>query len=108
MRKSITFIDGDSVGYTISRVQHNTSGTTRGIEGQHSLDGHIHGRHGEGLHHDLCHLLTVGLWVEGSLSQEGGGLFRGNAEFIEEGVMPNLFHIIPVGDDSMFNWVLQS
>merc|ERR1719355_108301 len=61
MRKSITFIDGDSVGDTITRVHDNTSGTTRGIEGQDSLDGNIHGGHVEGLKHDLGHLFTVGL-----------------------------------------------
>merc|ERR1719515_668794 len=33
MGESITFIDGDGVGNTISRVHDNTSGTARGIEG---------------------------------------------------------------------------
>merc|ERR1711937_1115891 len=33
MGKSITFIDGDTVRDTITRVHDNTSGTTRGIEG---------------------------------------------------------------------------
>merc|ERR1711879_672731 len=41
MGKSITFIDGDSVGNTISRVHDDTSGTARGIEGEDSLDGNI-------------------------------------------------------------------
>merc|ERR1712121_422756 len=54
--KGITFIDGDTVGDTISRVHDNTSGTARGIEGEDSLDGNIHGRHVEGLEHDLGHL----------------------------------------------------
>merc|ERR1711923_52866 len=107
MRKSITFIDGDSVGDTITRVHDNTSGTTRGIEGQDSLDGNIHGRHVEGLKHDLGHLFSVGLGVEGSLSQEDGLFLRGNTEFIVESVMPNLFHVIPVGDDTMFNGVFE-
>merc|ERR1712212_599867 len=49
MGKGITFIDGDSVGHTISRVHDNTSGTARSIQGQHSLNGHIHGGHVEGL-----------------------------------------------------------
>merc|ERR1719288_125254 len=70
--KSITFIDGDGVGDTITRVHDNTSGTTRGIEGEDSLDGNIHGGHVEGLEHDLGHLLTVSLGVEGSLSKEDG------------------------------------
>merc|ERR1719336_3765265 len=108
MGESITFIDGDSVGNTISRVHDNTSGTARGIEGKDSLDGNIHGRHVEGLKHDLSHLLTVSLGVEGSLSKKDRLLLRGNTEFIVKGVMPDLLHIIPVGDDTMFNWVFQS
>merc|ERR1712026_652118 len=60
MGESITFIDGDCVGDTITRVHDNTSGTARGIEGEDSLDGNIHGGHVEGLKHDLGHLLPVG------------------------------------------------
>merc|ERR1711885_4608 len=67
MGKGITFIDGDTVGDTISRVHDNASGTARGIEGEDSLDGDIHGGHVEGLEHDLGHLLAVSLGVEGSL-----------------------------------------
>merc|ERR1712061_982200 len=70
MGEGIAFIDWDTVGDTISRVHDNTSGTARGIEGEDSLDGHIHGGHVEGLEHDLGHLLTVSLGVEGSLSEE--------------------------------------
>merc|ERR1719486_1375194 len=102
MGKSITFIDGDIVGDTITRVHDHTSGTTRGIEGKDSLDGNIHGGHVEGLEHDLSHLFTVSLWVEGILSKEDGLLLRGNTEFIVEGVMPDLLHVIPVGDDTVF------
>merc|ERR1719330_225926 len=43
MGQGITFIDGDCVGNTITRVQDNTGGPTRGIQRQHSLNGHIHG-----------------------------------------------------------------
>merc|ERR1712061_719532 len=107
MGEGITFIDGDTVGDTISRVHDNTSGTARGIQGEDSLDGNIHGGHVEGLEHDLSHLLTVSLGVEGSLSKEDGLFLGGNTEFIVEGVMPDLLHTIPVGDDTVFNWVLQ-
>merc|ERR1711893_75300 len=107
MGESVTLIDGDGVGNTITRVHDNTSGTTRGIEGEDSLDGNIHGGHVEGLKHDLSHLFTVGLGVEGSLSKEDGLLLWGNAELIVEGVMPDLLHVVPVGDDTMLNWVLQ-
>merc|ERR1712050_746381 len=105
--EGITFIDGDTVGDTISGVHDNTSGTARGIEGEDSLDGDIHGGHVEGLEHDLGHLLTVSLGVEGSLSKEDGLLLRGDTELIVEGVVPDLLHVIPVGDDSVLNGVLK-
>merc|ERR1719365_101044 len=75
--------------------------------GEDSLDSNIHGGHVEGLKHDLGHLLPVGLGVEGSLSKEDRLFLWGNTEFIVEGVVPDLLHVIPVGDDSMFNWVLE-
>merc|ERR1712061_553563 len=105
--ESITLIDGDIVGDTIAGVHDHTGGTTRGIEGKDGLDGNVHGGHVEGLEHDLSHLLTVSLGVEGSLSEEDGLFLRGNTEFIVEGVMPDLLHIIPVGDDTVFNGVFQ-
>merc|ERR1719244_2514638 len=88
MGEGITFIDGDTMGDTITRVHDNTSGTARGIEGEDSLDGNIHSGHVEGLEHDLGHLLTVSLGVKGSLSEEDGLFLRGNTEFIVEGVVP--------------------
>merc|ERR1712243_165924 len=55
----------------------------------------------------MSHLLTVSLGVEGCLGKEDGLLLGGNTELIVEGVMPDLLHVIPVGDDSMLNRVLQ-
>merc|ERR1712153_66287 len=103
MGKGITFIDWDSVGDTISGIHDDTSGTAGSIKGEDSLDGNIHGGHVEGLEHDLSHLFTVSLGVEGSLSQKDGLFLWGNTELIVEGVMPDLLHIIPVGDDTVFN-----
>merc|ERR1712215_244611 len=107
MGESITFIDRDSMGDTITRVHDNASGTARGIEGKNSLDGNIHGRHVKGFKHDLSHLLTISLRVEWSFSKEDRLFLRGYTEFIVEGMMPDLFHVIPVGDDSMLHWVLE-
>jgi len=53
MGQSISFIDGHCVGHTITGVHDDTSSTTRGVQGKHSLDGHIHGWGVEGLKHDL-------------------------------------------------------
>ena len=95
------------VGDTISGVEHNACCATRGIEGQNSLDGNIHGGHIEGLKHDLSHLLTISLRVEGSLCEQHRVLFWGDSQLVVEGVMPNLLHIIPVGYDAMLYGILQ-
>merc|ERR1711942_204060 len=105
--ESITFIDGDTVGDTVTRVHHDTSGTAGGIQGEDSLDGDIHGGQVEGLEHDLGHLLPVGLGVEGSLSEEDRLLLGGHTELVVHGVVPDLLHIIPVGDDSVLHGVLE-
>ena len=90
MGKGVPFIDWYSVRYTITRVKHDTSGATRGIQGKHSLDSHVHSWSVESLEHDLGHLLAIGLGVEGSLSKKHRVFLRGNTELIVEGVMPNL------------------
>jgi hypothetical protein len=105
--KGITFIDWDIVGNTISRVQDDTGGTSGSVEGEDSLDANIHGWVVEGFKHDLGHLFTVSLGVQWGFSEEGWVLFWGNTHFVHEGVMPDLFHIIPVGDDTVFNGVFQ-
>merc|ERR1719495_2175612 len=53
--ESVTLVDGDTVGDTVAGVHDDTGGTAGGIEGEHSLDGDVHGGHVEGLEHDLGH-----------------------------------------------------
>ena len=88
--EGVSLVDGNGVGDTITRVENDTGGTSRGVQGEHSLDGDVHGGGVEGLEHDLCHLFSVGLGVKGSLSQQYGVLLRGNTKLVVEGVMPDL------------------
>merc|ERR1712102_186098 len=82
--ESVTLVDGDTVGDTVTGVHDNTGGTSGGVQGEDSLDGDVHGGHVEGLEHDLGHLLTVSLGIEGSLSQEDGLFLGGNTELVVE------------------------
>mmetsp|Transcript_2413 Transcript_2413/g.4396 ORF Transcript_2413/g.4396 Transcript_2413/m.4396 type:complete len:284 (+) Transcript_2413:442-1293(+) len=107
VRKSITLINRDSVGDTITRVEDNTGGTARGVQRKHGLDSDVHGWGVEGLKHNLSHLFTVSLWVERSLSQENWVLFWSNTQLVVESVVPDLLHIVPVGDDTVLNRVLE-
>ena len=42
------------------------------------------------LKHDLAHLLTIGLGVEGSFCKKHRVLLRGNMELVVEGIIPDL------------------
>ena len=105
--ESETFVDRDGVGDTITRVQNDTSGTTGGVKRQDGLDSNVESGGVKGLEHDLGHLFTVGLGVERGLSEQDGMLLGSNTEFVIEGVMPDLLHVIPVGDDTVFDGVLE-
>ena len=107
MGESVTLIDGNSVGHTITGVKHDAGGAARGVQRQHGLDGDVHGRSVEGLEHDLGHLLPVGLGVEGSLCEEDGVLLGSHTELVVEGVVPDLLHVVPVGHDAVLDGVLE-
>ena len=61
----------------------------------------------EGLKDDLDKLLSVALGVEGSLGVEMRRLIGRDSQLVVEGVMPNLLHVIPVGDNTVLNRVFQ-
>ena len=105
--KGVSFVDGDSVGDTITRVEDGTRGAARRVQGKHSLDVDVHGGHVEGLEHNLGHALTVGLGVQRSLGQKNWVLLWGDAELVVEGVVPDLLHIVPVGDNTVLDGVLE-
>lgn len=103
-----TLVNRDDVGDTITGVEHDTGGTTGSVQGQDGLDRHVEGGGVEGLEDDLGHLLSVGLGVDGSLSQQDGVLLGSDTELVVEGVVPDLLHVVPVGDDTVLNGVSQS
>merc|ERR1712226_969081 len=103
----ITFVDRDVVGNTITGVEDDTGSTARGVEGEHRLNAHVHGRYVEGFEHDLGHFFAVGLGVERRFGEEDGMLFWRSAELVVEGVVPDLFHVVPVGNDTVLNRVFE-
>ena len=88
--EGVSLIDGHGVRDSVTRVEHDTGGTSGGVQRQHGLDGHVHGGSVEGLEHDLRHLLPVGLRVERGLGQQDGVLLGGNTQLVVEGVVPDL------------------
>merc|ERR1719263_194088 len=107
MRQTITFIDWNRMGNTITGIQDNTSGTSRSVQGKDSLDGNVHSWGVESFKHDLTHFFSVSFWVHWSFRQQHRVFFRSNTKLIVESMMPNLFHVIPIGNNSVGNWVFQ-
>ncbi|KFP84836.1 hypothetical protein N310_04814, partial [Acanthisitta chloris] len=106
--QGIALVDGHSVGHTVPRVHYNPCGTARGVEGQHGLDGHVHGRSVEGLKHDLQGKKRQGLRARTRYLRQHRVLLGGHTQLVVEGVMPDLLHVIPVGDDAVLDRVLES
>ena len=107
MRHGETFVDGDSVGDTVTRVEHDTSCTTGRVKGEDGLNRDVERGRVEGLEHDLGHLFPVSLGVKRSLSQEDRVFFGSDTEFVVEGVVPNLLHVVPVSNDTVLNRVFE-
>ena len=63
VREGITFIDGDGVSHSISNIEDDTSGTSRGVEGQDGLNSNVHSGGIESFKHDLSHFFSVSFWV---------------------------------------------
>ena len=55
----------------------------------------------------LGHLLSVGLGIEWSLGEQDGMFLGSDTQLVVEGVVPDLLHVVPVGDDAVFDGVLQ-
>merc|ERR1719383_768215 len=105
--KGVTLVDGDSVGDAIADVEDEASGATGSVQGEDSLDTHVHGWGVESLEGDLRHLFPVGLGVKRRLRVKNRGLIGRNSQLVVEGVVPHFLHVVPVGDDAVLDGVFQ-
>lgn len=103
--EGVTFIDWDGVGDTISRVEDDTGGTTRGVQGEDGLDLDVEALDFEVFEHDLAHLFTVGLGVLWSFGEENVVFRWLSTKFVVEAVGPDLLHVVPVHDCSVLDWI---
>ena len=107
MGQGVTLIDWDGMGDTITRVHNATSDSTSGVQGKDGLDGNVELGNVEVLEHDLDHSLSVFLGISWGFSQENTLVVWGDAKLLIITMMPNFLHIVPVVDDTVFNWVVE-
>ena len=62
----------------------------------------------ERLEHELRHEFPDGLWVHKSFPEQDGVVLRHNPELVEEGVVPDFLHVIPIRDEIVRNGILHS
>ena len=91
----------------VTRVADDTRSSARGVQRQDGLDVDVEGWRVERFKHDLRHLLSVGFRVEWRLGEKHRVFLWGHTELVVEGVVPDLLHVVPVGDDAMFQRVLE-
>ena len=107
VRGEVALADWNGVGNTIASVENNTGGKAGGVERRNGLDTNIGGGNIESFELVLDHLFTVGLRVHWCLGEKRWVLSLINMQFVVEGVVSDLFHIVPVGSDTMFDWILE-
>lgn len=73
------------------------------VKRQHGLNSHIYAFELILLKHDLNHPLSVGLWVHRRFCEQHFASARVNLEFLVKGVIPEMFHVVPVPDDTVFH-----
>ena len=100
-------VDGHRVRDAIPSIKDNARRASGGVQGKNSLDRDVHGRGPEGLEHNLRQLLAVGFGVEWGFGHQDGVLRGRDAELVVEGVVENLLHVVPVGDDAVLDGVLE-
>lgn len=107
MRNGVALVDGHCVRDAVARVEDDARRATGRIQREDGLDRDVERGAVERLEHNLRHLLAVGLRVERRLSEEDGMLLRRDTQFVEERVVPDLLHVIPVGDDTVLDRVFE-
>merc|ERR1740116_167396 len=107
VRQTVSLVDWHSVSHSITRIQHNSRGSPRSVQGKHRLDRHVECRGVERLEHDLSHLLAVRLGVQRGLGQQDRVLLGGDTQLIIESVVPHLLHVVPVVHDAVLHRVFQ-
>jgi hypothetical protein len=55
----------------------------------------------------LSHLFAIVLWVQWCFGQQHWMFFGCDTQLVIERMMPDLFHIIPVGDNTVFDRILE-
>ena len=108
VRNGEPLIDGNDVGQPLPGHEDSGRHAPHGVHGQHRLGLHEHGGRLERLEHHLPHLLAVALGVERGLGHEDRAFPGVDAQFFVEGVVPDLLHAVPVGDDAVLDRVVEA
>ena len=92
------------MGDTITGVANHTGGSTIGVKRKDSLNSNIKTLNLECLEHKLGHLLSVSLRVAWGRGEEDFVLGWVYSELVGEAILPDLLHVVPVGNNTGLDW----
>ena len=95
------------MGVAVTKVQDDTSGTTRSVEGRGFLNDYKESGGVEGFERDLGIFSRFALGLRGASARKTRCSSRATRSSFVEGVAPDLLHVIPVGDDVALDVVLE-
>ena len=98
--------DGTGVGASISNIEHDSSGQTPGVEGEHCTGVEEQFWHLIVLEEKLGHANTIANWIVWGLCQQNWMLTGVDLQLGED-VLEDLIHVIPVTHDSPLNGIVQ-
>jgi hypothetical protein len=107
VRERVTLEDWNGVRNTITTIDNTTSSSTGGVERKNSLDRNIELWNLEVFKENLAHLFSVFKWVSWGFSKHSTVVFWLDSEFIEITMMPDFLHIIPIGNNTIFNRIMK-
>jgi len=93
------------MGNTITAVYNNTRGQTLGVEGEHGLNGDIDTTEVVAFKHDFSHHFAVLQGVHWRFGEEDLAASRVNLHLLEEGVVPEMLHVVPALDDTVLHGI---
>ena len=93
----------NNVGDTITAVDDDTRRQTLGVEGKDGLDGDIDTAKVVAFEHDFGHHFAVLQGVHGRFGEEDLAAGGVDLHLLEEGVVPEVLHVVPALDDTVFH-----
>lgn len=102
-----SLVDGADMRHTVPGIDHHSRNDSLRVQRQHCLNGNVRRIEAVLLEHHFDHFLGVLERIHRRFGEQHFGVGRIDVHlFGAERVVPDVAHVVPVPDDSVFHWVV--